>query len=432
MNTCSVGIAASLPHKLTLIHISRSSFSLPTDVILKMPGGSIDAHKSILAAVSTVFEQLFYGNAKEGKSMAIDLPKDNYNTMNLLIDFVYRGSCELKNLDDIFPILEAFDRYQINKNPFYHMCGEIIVAKLDSSNYLTLLPKFSSVMSEEGTRKAAKRVMQYTNNDFIAKFDGTKDLPEEVLLQLLQMDITDHEVDVFDFLVKWHDYQTKDLGKSLRLTYKLFQCVRYSLIIPQILTSRVMPRTDLVDRQQLIDAYYYIYNSCKPLGEYNSNECTQEPIGPSLRKPKCLMNIEWVDCTGTMQHDKLDEYRVSNGYCNQYSYIIKSPPLRNGTYVFSVLSITATVNYQRAISGPSVSVAVSNQNNEYLYFHPLFNDSQITVYVHDEYLFLKLIIGDKVKSTASIMLETGLCSIYICGMLSNHHNYSFCIHNHVR
>ena len=75
------------------------------------------------------------------------------------------------------------------------------------------------------------------------------------------MDITDHEVDVFDFLVKWHDYQTKDLGRSLRLTSKLFQCVRYSLIIPQILTYRVMPRTNLVDKQQLIDAYYYMYTS---------------------------------------------------------------------------------------------------------------------------------------------------------------------------
>ena len=365
--------------------------------------------------------------------MAIDLPKDNYNTMNLLIDFVYHGSCELKNLDDIFPILEAFDRYQINKNPFYHMCSEMIVAKLDSSNYLTLLPKFSSVMSEEGTRKAANRVMQYTNNDFITKFDGTKDLPEKVLLQLLQMDITNHEVDVFDFLVKWHDYQTKDLDKSLQLTSKLFKCVRYSLIIPQMLTSRVMPRTDLVDRQQLIDAYYYIYNSCKPLGEYDSNECTQEQIGPSLRKPKCSMNIEWVGSTSAMQQHKLDEYSISNCYCNQYTSIIKSPPLRNGTYVFSVLNITVTFNYAQVVgTGPSVSVAVSNQNNKYLYFHPLTNNSLVTVYVHDEYLFLKLIEGDKVKSTASIILETGLCSINICGLLSNSHSYSFCIHNHVQ
>ena len=196
--------------------------------------------------------------------MMVDLPKDSSKIMKLLIDFVYHGNCELENLDDIFPVLEVFDRYQINKNPFYHMCSDIIIAKLDSSNCLTLLPKFSSVMSEEGTRKAANRVMQYTNNDFIAKFDDIKELPEEVLLQLLQIDITNHEVDIFDFLVKWYDYQSKDLGRSLLLTRQIFRCIRYSLIIPQILSSRVVARCDLVSKQLLGDAYHYIYNSCKP------------------------------------------------------------------------------------------------------------------------------------------------------------------------
>ena len=146
--------------------------------------------------------------------MTVDLPKD-YNIMGLLVDFVYHGSCEVKNLDDIFPILEAFDRYQINKIPFYH-----ILAQMESTNYITLLEKFAKVMSEEGIRKAANKVMCYTNRDFITNFDTTKDLPEEVLLQLLQMDISNHEIDldVFDFLVKWHNYQTKDLGTSLQMT----------------------------------------------------------------------------------------------------------------------------------------------------------------------------------------------------------------------
>ena len=144
------------------------------------------------------------------------------------------------------------------------------------------------------------------------------------------------------------------------------------------------------------------------------------------------MNIEWVRCNGTMQHDKLDEYRV-NGGSYQYSCFINSQPLRNGIYVFSVHNITVTSNRDlRAVPGPSVSVAVGNQNYQYLYFHPLINDSLITVYVHDEYLFLKLIDGDKVKSTTSLMLETGLYSIYICSLLSNNHSCSFCIRNHIQ
>ena len=76
---------------------------------LKLPDGSIDAHRMILAAVSPVFERMFYGDFTEGKSMTVDLPKDNYKIMTLLMDFVHCGSCEMKNLDDIFPLLEIFD-----------------------------------------------------------------------------------------------------------------------------------------------------------------------------------------------------------------------------------------------------------------------------------------------------------------------------------
>ena len=167
-------------------------------------------------------------------------------------------------------------------------------------------------MNEEGIRKAANKVMLYTNDDFIAKFDDNKDLPEEIMLQLLQIDTAHHEIEIFDFLVKWYDYQTNNLGKSLQLTQKLFQSVRYSLIIPQLLTTKVLPRSDLINKQLLLDAYHYnIYNSCKPLGEYHSSECTLEPAGLKLRKPKCSQEIQWSSNQATLQHDKLNEYKVS-------------------------------------------------------------------------------------------------------------------------
>ena len=362
-----MGIPDSLPHKLTLIQISRSSFSLPTDVILKLPGGNIEGHRSILAAVSPVFEKIFYGSCKEGKSMTMDLPKDSFEIMGLVIDFLYNGSCELKNLDDIFQIFKVFDQYQINKAPFYHMCSEVILAQMESSNYLTLLQKFAKVMNEEGIRKAANKVMFYTNNDFIVNFDSTKDLPEEVLLHLLQMNISNHEIDVFEFLVKWHDYQTKELNVSLQLTRQLFCHIKYSLIIPQILSSRVATRSDLVSNQLLGDAYHYIYNSCKPLGEYDSNykECTLEPTGPSLRKPRCSLKIEWVPCMKnniTVQHDKLDECNVNLMLTMRYQSIVMSLNHYHSKmeYIHSLFSILLHL---------AVQVVIEIQN---MYLQPLY------------------------------------------------------------
>ena len=98
----------SLQSKLTLMQISPS-FSVPTDITFKLSDGKIDAHKMILAAVSPVFEKMFYGDFKEGKSSEISLPSDNYKVMKILIDCVYNGKCEMSSVDDILPLLEVVD-----------------------------------------------------------------------------------------------------------------------------------------------------------------------------------------------------------------------------------------------------------------------------------------------------------------------------------
>jgi len=66
-----------------------------------------------------------------------------------------------------------------------YVCSRIIQSQLDFSKYLTSLPKYVSVKSEEGHKKAADKVMRYTNIDFVTKFDQSKNLPEEVMLPLL-------------------------------------------------------------------------------------------------------------------------------------------------------------------------------------------------------------------------------------------------------
>ena len=127
---CSAKVTSSLTTKLSFMQISPGSFSPPTDVTFKLFDGSIDAHKMILAAVSPVFERMFYGDFKEGKSKEVELPKDKYKVMKLLVDTVYSGSCELADLDDTIPLIEVMDRYQINKVLLQHMCGEAILSQL--------------------------------------------------------------------------------------------------------------------------------------------------------------------------------------------------------------------------------------------------------------------------------------------------------------
>ena len=213
------------------------------------------------------------------------------------------------------------------------------------------------------------------------------------------------------------------------MTKQLFQYIRYSLIIPQILSSRVAKRCDLVNNQIIADAYHYIYNSCKPLGEYDSTECSLEPSSPSLRKPRCLLEIKWLPHnTGSIkvQYDNSDNCMVTFvGNSTPFKdYVIKSTPLKNGIYTFSVLSI-APMSSGNIYSCPNgaISVAVSAQSDKYLYWYPLFSGSLITVYVHDEYMFLKLIEGGTVKSTTGIHEKYQL-SISICNLMPQNNNFS--------
>jgi len=67
------------------------------------------------------------------------------------------------------------------------------------------------------------------------------------LLYLLKRnDVACHEVEIFIFLVKWYEYHTEKSAGVFRLGFQLFKCVRYSLIIPQVLSS-VVAKCPLVD-----------------------------------------------------------------------------------------------------------------------------------------------------------------------------------------
>ena len=386
------------------MQISTNTFSVPSDVTLKLSDGKIEAHKMILAAVSPVFEKMFYGDFKEGKSSEIALPSDSCKSMKILIDFIYNGKCEVSHLDDILPLLEVTDRYQINKVPFQHMIGEAVLVKLNSSNYVTLLPKFASVMSEEANRKAAEKVISFAGYAFI-KNCNSELLPEEVLLPLLlTVPLTCHDLEIFNFLVKWYNHQTKSLGKSLQLTSELFRCVRYSLIIPQLLLSKVAG-CDAVDKQLVSDAIRYIQTSAHPLGEYSSDDpCKPTPVQLS-RKPEIGSKIEWVASSGiSIEYDCVNEGNVSGTYgalSNSECIVAKSKPLSDGVYSFSIGGVNV---YQRKFSRTYTfevcfAITKSTAPGKHLYSNCLGNSSLVTLYVYGNYLFAKCIAHKAVVST---------------------------------
>ena len=396
---------------MTLNQISPSSFSAPTDVTLKLPDGNIDAHKMILAAVSPVFEKMFYGDFKEGKSVNADLPADSYNIFKLLIDFIYNGNCELECMDDILPIMEVMDRYQMKKDALCHTCSKVVLAKLDSSNYLTLLPKFVDVLNEEGINRAADKVMCYTDCSFIDKFDQTKNLPEEILLPLLQRnDISNPEIDIFNFLTKWHDYQTKELTKSLRLVPQLFQCIRYFLINPHLLLTKVII-SPFVEKHLLTEAIDYLYqgsqeeskSSCK-CGECNGT------VKHTIRRPRSAINI----ISYWLSNDNVKYSSENTATVFWGSNTSLSPqPLQNGSYAFTIQIIHNAENFPFS----SLSLNIHDSGNVQCNVAIKKANVSITILVYDEDVFLKIVDDAHVVSNSNIIGKapfkisiTGRCS----------------------
>ena len=387
--------------KFTLI---SGSLSAPYDVTLKLSDGEvIKAHKMILAAVSPVFNGMFYGNFKEGKLDEVNLKEEKSKIMKLFIDFVYNGDCKLENLDDVLPLMKVVDYYQTNKVPFQLKCSKVILAELDSSNYLNLLPKFACVMSEESIEKATDWAMIYSNYDAIGKFDETKTLPEEILLNLLQRnDIHYPEIDIYDYLVKWHTYQTEELHKELKLVPQLFKHIRYTLINPQFLLDKVA-KCPHVCKQLLMEALNCLYN--KPFdGEHNykGGECSEQNIDFTVNRPRVFNNINWVASYGStisynqnaynVQYNAV-KYNASTNYTNiQAAY---SEPLNNGTYSFSV-------------SGVQVLLSVQENNRNQLYNFSVTGYEVIT-FVYDNHIFVKTIKDGKVSISFS---TTGTAPFY--------------------
>jgi len=416
-------------------HDSSTLYRLPSDVTFKLSDGSIDAHKVILASVSPVFESMFFGGFKEKRSNKVDLPAENYKTMKLLIDTVYKGSCELDSLDDMIPLMEVVDRYQINKAPLQHMCGEAVLSQLTPSNFYTLLSKYAIFMSEESHKKAADKVADIMGGNLLFYYDEACELPEEVVLPLMQGNKIDcSESFLFGYLVNWYTCQTEELGKSLHLTSQLFRCIRYPLIAPQILSSRVVSCSH-VDKQLLSSAYRYIYTSCKPLGVYAVNDGDEndykELVKQSLRKPIHSLKIEWFGYDGvSTSYDVANKCKVSfvSRKVPLTKYIMKSSPLNCGIYTFSVSNFTAHAAFSR---DKFIAVNLIDQSDVYLYTHPLKEDSLVTFSVDGDELFLKIIENNKVKSTVS-MNGTSPFRVCICNLLVPDCQFqcSFCINGY--
>lgn len=124
--------ACRLSQDFGLLLESRQS----CDVVLKVEGREIRAHKLILAARSPVFAAMFEHKMKESKLGRVEITDCDFEVFNEVVEFIYTGRAPKLN-DMAEQVLRAADKYDLGR--LKAMCEDALSSKLSVETAAELL-----------------------------------------------------------------------------------------------------------------------------------------------------------------------------------------------------------------------------------------------------------------------------------------------------
>ena len=105
-------------------------------------GGSLGAHRAIIAASSPVFYAMLYGKTKESEESEIFLSSTNADMMEKIFAFIYSGVVQVSS-DESLTLMQAAHYFAIAE--LETKCGEILVSMFVST--LDIKCNFSSIVT---------------------------------------------------------------------------------------------------------------------------------------------------------------------------------------------------------------------------------------------------------------------------------------------
>ncbi|XP_077544716.1 speckle-type POZ protein-like [Haemaphysalis longicornis] len=124
--------ACRLSQDFGLLLESRQS----CDVVLKVEGREIRAHKLVLAARSPVFAAMFEHKMKESKLGRVEITDCDFEVFNEVVEFIYTGRAPKLN-DMAEQVLRAADKYDLGR--LKAMCEDALSSKLSVETAAELL-----------------------------------------------------------------------------------------------------------------------------------------------------------------------------------------------------------------------------------------------------------------------------------------------------
>ena len=299
-------------------------------------GGSVSAHRVIVAAGSRVFHAMLYVNMKESSQKEIELPNIDSSTLKMLFRFFYTGHVKA-SVASCLKLLQAADYFNVSE--LETVCIDIIekLLSMDNCHHITAFAvkhEFKSLLTA-----CISFMEEWASFLVYCDFDVDHDEPfplPAIVAFLKSSNLEVFELDLFLGIVEWYELQ-KDMLNSDDIK-SLFKLIRYPLIQKKDLVEKVHPtnmadpvlykaaleyhetnKFDGPEEQITVRTFYFDFDSVHDSVIEHTPKGTIITSHQSYRKCKCMVlldfdiTIRFVFCLKSCRNKRKTKLFLSHG-----------------------------------------------------------------------------------------------------------------------
>ena len=200
------------------------------DVILRVDGHKVQAHRAVLSGCSPYFKAMFTGNLCESEKEEVDLKSVDKTAIDALIDFAYSGKITVTHAN-VQSLLPAANLLQINS--VKKLCCDFLQSQLHATNCIGIV-KFAELHVCRELHAVGEKFIA-SNFHEVCQGEEFHQLDHEEATKMISRDdlnVSSEEV-VFNAVDAWLKY---DPNRRQCYLGKLLNCVRLPQLTLKALT----------------------------------------------------------------------------------------------------------------------------------------------------------------------------------------------------